>query len=411
MKARRLVDAIFFLALAAGASAPASAQTPSTPAVAVPAPMSAQTISAMAADLQALQARIAAGDKSAYAAQADRLNAIGAAIAAAKPEVWKSKRETNAVVVFLLSGGQPREVVQLLQSGVLPESEIPFIRGAIAYIAGNEVEAVSLLGGVDPRKLDLRLAGQVAFAQSVLQTSRDAKNAVALLDLARLLAPGCLVEEAALRREILLVADQRDIDRVASLSRQYATRFGRSVYADDFLHGLASALVQAGLTETLSSFDKLRVFLAWLAPDVRRDFLLTIARAEALNGKFAVAGAASAEMLRDTPGDSADEARGRLYEAAARILTPEYDDGVTELQSVAQSKLDKGDQALLAAVRGVAAYLRQPPGEMDSQSEQALPDPPTPQGGTDEAAATIALAEEAISRTAVLAGVAEKGKP
>ncbi len=139
--------------------------------------------------------------------------------------------------------------------------------------------------------------------------------------------------------------------------------------------------------------------------------MLTIARAEALNGKFAVAGAASAEALPDTPGDSADEARGRLYEAAARILTPEYDDGVAELQSVAQSKLDKGDQALLAAVRGVAAYLREPAGEIGSQRERVSPETPTPQGGNDHAAATIALAEAAIGRTAALADLAEKGNP
>jgi chemotaxis protein MotC len=404
MKARRLVEPLFLLTLAAGASAPASAQSPL-------APTNMQTISEMTADLQALQARIAAGDKSAYAAQSDRFNAIGAAIAAAKPEAWQSKRETDAVVVYLLSGGQPREVVQLLQSGAASKSETPLLRGAIAYIAGNEAEAESLLGGLDPRKLDLRLAGQVAFAQSVLQSSKDAKKAIALLDLARLLAPGCLVEEAALRREILLAVDQRDFDRVASLARQYATRFGRSVYADDFLHGLANALVQAGMAESLPNYSKLQVFLSWLAPEVRRDFLLTIARAEALNGKFPVAGAAAREALRDAPPDSADEARGRLYEASARILTPEYDEGVAELQSAAQSKLDKGDQALLAAVHGVAAYVRQPPGEGGSKREGASPEAPTPQGGADEAAATIGLAEAALERTAALTGAAGKGNP
>ena len=411
MNARLLFDALFFLTLAAGASAPASAQAPSASEVAAPPPTSAQTISAMAADLQTLQARIASGDKAAYATQPDRFNAIGAAIAVAKPEVWQSKRETDAVVVYLLSGGQPRDVVQLLQSGAVPKSETPLMRGAIAYIAGNEAEAESLLGGVDPRRIDLRLAGQVAFAQSVLRTTHDAKRAIALLDLARLLAPGCLVEEAALRREILLVVDQRDIDRAASLSRQYATRFGRSVYADDFLHGLANALVQAGLTENLPSFGKLQVLVSWLAPDVRRDFLLTIARAEVVNGKFEVAGAAAAAALRDTPGDGADEARGRLYEAAAQILTREYDDGAAELQSVAPLKLDKGDQSLLAAVRGVAAYLRQPLNEAGSPREEPPPDALTPQGGADHAAATIALAEAALSRTAALAGVAEKGNP
>ena len=391
MKARPLVDAFVVLTLGFGACAPASAQS----------------ISALAADLQTLQVQIASGDKSAYAAQPERLKAIGAAIVAAKPEVWQSKSETDAAIIYLLSGGQPREIVQLLESGAVPKSEVSFMRGAVAYIVGNEAEAKKLLGDIDPRTLDLRLAGQVAFAQSVIETSRDEKKAIALLDLARLLAPGSLVEEAALRREILLAGNQRDIDRFVSLSRQYATRFGSSVYADNFLQGLAAAVLQASLIEDFPSFQKFSVLLSSLTPDIRRGFLLTIARAEALDGKFAIAGLASAEALRAAPSDSADEARGRLYEAAARILTPEYDNGVAELQSVAPSKLDKRDQALLGAVRGVAAYLREPPGDVDPGHEQASPAPP--QGENDEAAATIALAEAAISRAAALATVAEKG--
>src|SRR5208282_1124754 len=99
---------------------------------------------------------------------------------------------------------------------------------------------------------------------------------------------------------------------------------------------------------------------------------------------------AAAEALRDAPSDSADEARGRLYEAAARILSSEYDGGVAELQSAATSKLDKSDQALLAAVRSVATYVRAPPGEISPQRERtaAL----TPPDRADQAAATIALA-------------------
>ena len=392
MKARPLVNALVLLTLGVGACAPARAQS----------------ISAMAADLQALQAQIASGDKSAYAAQPERLKAIGAAIAAAKPEVWQSKSETDAAVIYLLSGGQPHDIVQLLQSGAVPKSQASFMRGAIAYILGEEADAKALLDGIDPRDLDLRLAGQVAFAQSVLETSRDEKKAIALLDLARLLAPGGLVEEAALRREVALAGDQRDIDRFASLSRQYATRFGRSVYAGNFLQGLAAIVLKADLIHDLPSFEKFHNFISSLTPDVRRGFLLTIARDEALNGRFGVAGVASGEALRETPGDSADEARGRLYEAAARILTPEYDNGVAELQSVAPSKLDKRDQSLLAAVRSVAAYLREAPVDIDAESERTSA-AATPQGGDDEAAATIALAEAVMSRTAGLAGVAEKG--
>ena len=45
------------------------------------------------------------GDKAAYAAQPERIAAIGAAITAAKPDVWKSKSETDAVVIYLLAAG------------------------------------------------------------------------------------------------------------------------------------------------------------------------------------------------------------------------------------------------------------------------------------------------------------------
>jgi chemotaxis protein MotC len=236
------------------------------------------SIAELTFDLQALQARIAAGDKAAYASQAERIAAIGAAIVAAKPDVWQSKRETDAVVIYLLSGGQPRDVVRLLESGAVPSSEIPLIRGSLAYALGNEAEAEKRLKGIDASRLPARLAGPMAFAQSVIETGSDPAKAIALLDLARLLAPGTLVEEAALRREIMLHADRRDVDSVAQLARQYASRFGASIYADSFLQTLAGALAQTGAIESAANLDKFQPFFAALNPDMRRVFLLGLAR-------------------------------------------------------------------------------------------------------------------------------------
>jgi len=382
----------------------ASALVVLTLALGVAAPARAQSIAAMTRDLQTLQVRIAAGDKSAYAAQAERLKAIGAAIAVAKPDTWQTKSETDAAVLYLLSGGQPRDIVQLVESGAAPESERPLMRAAIAYVQGNDAQARSLMGDIEPTKLDLPLIGPVAFAQSVLATAGDPKKAIALLDTARLAAPGSLIEEAALRREIALVAEQRDIGRFTMLARQYATRFGRSIFAERFLQGLAGDVLKADDIEDLPSFQKLHAFVTSLTPDARAHFLLTIARAEAVNGKFAVAAVASGEALQETASDSADQARGRLYEASARILTPEYDNGVAELQSVAEARLDKQDQALLGAVRRIATFLREPPRETAGAGGAG----PSAEGG--DASATIALAESALNRTAAMAGPG-KGNP
>jgi chemotaxis protein MotC len=388
MKLRAIARALVALTLASSVAAPARAQS----------------IAAMTRDLQTLQVQIAAGDKSAYAAQAERLRAIGAAIAAAKPDVWQTKSETDAAVIYLLSGGQPRDIVQLLESGAAPESETTLMRGAIAYVLGNDAEARSLIGDIDPTKLDLPLIGPVAFAQSVLVTARDPQRAIALLDMARLAAPGSLIEEAALRRETTLVAEQRDIGRFTMLARQYATRFGRSIYAEHFLQGLVAEVLKGDLIEDLPGFQKLHGFVSSLTPDARAHFLLTIARAEAVSGKFAVAAVASGEALQEAPSDSPEQARGRLYEASARILTPEYDNGLVELQSVPEAKLDKQDQALLSAVRRVASFLREPPRETASASGPE----PSAEGG--DASATIALAEGALNRAAAMIA-AGKGDP
>jgi chemotaxis protein MotC len=375
-------------------------------ALAAASPACAQSIAAMAADLQALQAKIAAGDKAAYAAQPEKLVAIAAAIAAAKPETWRSKRETDAVAIYLFSGGGAREAVQLLQTGAVPPSETTLMRGAIAYVVGNESDAASLLGGLDPRKLGLAVAGPIAYAQAVLATAKEPAKAIALLDYARLLTPGGLVEEASLRREILLAAESRDVDRVASLGRQYATRFGHSIYADGFIPGAAAAIVDGALVDDVAKFQKFHIFIASLAPEVRRAFLLTIARAETLAGKPAVAAAAAADALNGAQPDSPDEARAKLYEGAARILTPDYDAGLAELQAIAPAKLDRRDQPLLEAARAVAAYLRAPPAADAAPATGAAPDQ-----GDDEAAKTIALAEAALDRTAPMAGVVGKGNP
>jgi chemotaxis protein MotC len=393
MRGRRLAYALAATAFVAVALAGAAA--------------SAQTVSDLTLDLQNLQARIAAGDKAAYASQAERMNAVGVAIVAAKPEVWQSKRETDSAVIYLLCGGQPRDVVRLVESGAVPASEIPQMRGALAYVLGNEAEAEKRLSGIDARQLPLRLAGPMAFAQSVIETSRDPAKAIELLDLARLLAPGTLVEEAALRREIMLVADRHDVNRVALLARQYASRYGASVYADSFLQALAGALAQFGAIDNPENFNKFNSFFAALAPETRREFLLGLARAAMLSGRFEVAATAAAAVLSGVAPDSVDEARGKLYDAMARILTPDYDAGLAELQGIAPAKLDRRDQELLAAARGVAAFLRQGPVDTAEQppidpAALATADP------SDAVAQTIVLAEAVLGRTAPLA-VAPKG--
>jgi chemotaxis protein MotC len=351
-------------------------------------------------DLQNLQTSIAQGDKAAYAGQPSMLHDMGVAFSAASPDVWKNTDNIHAAIAFVLSGGPPRSIEPLMQSGGLPKEEDRLLRGALAYVVGREDEARSLLGGVDAKTLDLRLAGQVAFVQSMLLASKDKKKAVEMLDLARLLAPGGLVEEAALRREISLTAEMRDVDRFTALSRQYLNRFSKSIYAANFIATIAFTVARLGLAEDLVNFHKFDSLTAALPAAAQSGFYLAIARAALVDAKVEVADVAARIALLQAPEQSADETRGKFYGAAARMLTADYDQSVAELNAIDRKKLPKRDIALLAAARDVAKHLREPPQEIAAM--QSVPPAADSHKDADGAMATIRLAEAAVARSDAL---------
>ena len=368
-------------------------------------------VSDLVDDLQRIQLKIAQGDKAAYPAQLNQLKTIGAAIAAVGPETWKDKREADSLVIYILSGGSLANVAPLLKGDAIVESERSLARGALAYVTNHEADAVALLKETNLTALDARLAGEVAFARSVLETKRDVKAAVELLDWARLLAPGGLVEEAALRREIALLAGVKDVDRVAMLIRQYVTRFAASLYAADFLRDLAGAVARLGLADDPAHYKLLSNAVAALPPDGRREFLLAMAKSGLISARFAAAAAAATEALESSKADSPEAARARLYLAASRLFSDAYDAAVADLRALSASKLDRADAGLLAAARRVAGELRIVPelGVVNTQDPAALSggDKVKPSGP----ALTIEQAQDALVRTAALAGLQNGGSP
>ncbi|WP_158815827.1 chemotaxis protein [Methylocapsa sp. S129] len=342
----------------------------------------------LVSNLQNTQGEIARGNLAAYAAQPKLLRDISEAFSATKPEVWKNSREARAAIIYILSGGQPRVIMHLIESGNIPADDEKLMRGALAYVLGHEAEAQKLLGDADPKTLDPALGGQIAFVQSVLLTAIDAKKAVALLDLARLLMPGGLVEEAALRREVFLVGEP---DRFLTLAGQYLGRFPKSPYADSFLRSFTATVIRLRLDEDVDNFPKLEAVTENLGDDDRRGVFLAIARAALVSGKIAMADVAASKALTLALADSGDEARGKLYQAAARTLTDQYEFGLAQLQAIDAKKLLKRDVALLAAARTVARRVR------EKTPAPAASAPPA--AADDPAVATIHLAEAALLKS------------
>ena len=402
MRPWRLALALGLLAAPAFAGESGKKDAPAAAPIVGP----ATPFSDMMLDVQRLQARMAKGDKKAYADSRARMRAIGEAIASAEPEAFKVKAEREAVIVYLLSGGQPRDIAKIVERNAFPAPERDLLRGAAGYTGGREADAEALLA-YDPKAQSLRLASQLSYAQSVLLTSKNAEKALQLLDLARLLAPGTLIEEAALRREILLVGDLRDPGRVAFLARQYVERFGGSLYAADFVRTLAATAIRFDLCATLADLAKFSALLALTSPEQTRAFLLTVSRASLLRGRFDVAATAAEDGLTSAAAGSPDSARARLYALLSRFPGMAAETAKSAFASFAPDELSPADRDLLAAASYSLerAYDLPPPADFaETWRESAVAaarSPDLPQA-SDPAAATIRRAVAALDAAKAL---------
>ncbi|HEY7646618.1 MAG TPA: hypothetical protein VH858_16375, partial [Hyphomicrobiales bacterium] len=180
--------------------------------------------------LESLQDRIAAGSREAHTYQRELLSDIAKKLAKVPDEDWRRPRNSRAGIVYALSGGDPGVLAKLLSLSPLPCIDDRLIKGLIDYSKGRSEAAWKLLSGVDPRDLDPRAAGHLALAQAMLIAGVEPKKAISYLDLARIIAPGTLVEEAALRREAVIAASIEDFQTFQMLTSQYLRRFSKSVY-------------------------------------------------------------------------------------------------------------------------------------------------------------------------------------
>ena len=313
----------------------------------------------MVRTLQALQDGIAAGDPNAQTAQQEQIAAIGRAFAAAGDGAWDDPRNGRAAVVHVLSGGRPdplRSLIRHEDYGLDPA----LVRGALAFAEGRSEEAKAAFATLDPRTLPQSLGGQVALVHGLLSIGADSAEANRLLDLARLLMPGTLVEEAALRRQAMLAADVRDYTRFAALSERYFRRFGRSLYAGGFLRQFAAAAAGFEFDALAAGPAPLAKLLSEMEPDTRRAAALAIARAALVAGSVKVASLAAEQASTISAAGTREGASGTLYQAAVLLLT-DAEGAERRLQGMDDRLLPQADRALRGAALSLSRRIMEWP--------------------------------------------------
>lgn len=308
--------------------------------------------------LQALQGEVAKGSAEAHLAQRALLNRMNAEFLAAPAEVWTDQRNARAAVIHLLSGGNPKVMRQLLVQSPPPAVEADLMQGAIAYVDGQSETARKLLAGFEPMDMPPNLGGQVALVRAALEVSENPQEALRLLGQARLLMPGTLIEEAALRREVFLAGKLGEIDRFQSLSIRYLRRFKTSIYAGDFQRRFGLALDGLGFGKDERRFDLLEQLLAEFDPKARQTYYLGVTRQAVTSGNLAIARKAADRTRPLVAKGSPEELRLRLYTAASALAPEDIMTTRQLLWSIDRKALGPEELALMDAVYAVLNHVR-----------------------------------------------------
>lgn len=322
--------------------------------------------------LRAVQDEIAAGSVSAHERQRQIMRDLGVQMAAFPVAVWDDVRNVRAAIFFVLSGGDPVILKAAVSRPRTPYIERRALRGALAYGEARALDALGMLQRLEARKLDPLLGGIVALIQGTLITKKDPKKAIQFFDEARLLSPGTLVEEAALRQQILLLAREGDVERFDLLTGQYSRRFPNSLFARSFRRQFFAGVARQNFKRASEWISRTETELMKMPAAERVGLYLAIAEEATKGGNLDIARFAAGKARELSHADSRSLERAKLFEGAALAATSDFDRGVALLKDVDPAKVSASDMEIRDAALAVAGAVGRWP-QVPEVLESAVP--------------------------------------
>ena len=298
----------------------------------------------MVRSLQLVQDRIAGGDHAALPMQRKLLELTDARLRAATEAEFAEPRNFNALLIYAMSGGNPHTVASVIGRLDLGETDRHAGAGIVSYLQGEVGPSREIMAGIDPGAYPAELAAFLYLVKGSVLGAEDARTGIAMLDHARLLGPGTLVEEAALRRTVDLAVKLQDVGKFVSAAEQYARRFLRSPYSAQFAESFVAGIVAL---HDMIDLDRIGEAVDWMTPEQAKTVYLRLARRSAIDGNPRLLAFAAERARRYEEADlGEDDPRSELYSSISSVTS--------ETVEQVLSRLDELDPGPLAAPSPVA---------------------------------------------------------
>lgn len=321
--------------------------------------------------LELVQDRLAAGDHASQPMQRKLLEMIDQRFATREGSRFENELNRRALLVYAMSGGNPVTVEAAILRLGKDDPSRKLAESLLFYLNGKPQQAIDAFKTVDPMAHSPDIAMYLALVKGSMLSEAEPRKALALLDRARLLAPGTLVEEAALRRSIAVATKLADVKRFLRLSEQYVRAYLHSPYASQF----ADAFV-AGVVALHATIDRQAIIdiAALMEPEQEKVIYLRIARRAAIDGliDFAAFAAGHAEGVEADP-------RAELYSSLSSVTSATVEEVAAKLAKIDRSRLSDNDRQLLDAASAITreltvAPVALKPADLPPPAQQAAPE-------------------------------------
>lgn len=338
----------------------------------------------MLRSLQFVQDSVALGDSSAGEMQRFMLGTIDQRLRSVDPSVFEDARNVDAALIYAMSGGNPATLEYLIARDVNGYFDNRVTDVLRKYLSGKGLLVAKSLVDIANEYQDKKIGPYLDLVAGNVMVAQNPTEALKLYDQARLVVPGTIVEEAALRRSVAISVQAGLVDRGLGYSQRYVRRFLHSPYASQFADLFVKLVIEHNEVKT----EDIVAILSFMDEPRRREVYLRIARAAGIAGKAELA--KTAATYAQSLAGAEDNALGPVadfYGNMASVSTADVDAAAKSISSVADSELSPRDRALRAAARSIAEQVLQEP-DVASLTQASKSKPANGENTSGQAAAS-----------------------
>ncbi|ENN88255.1 chemotaxis motility protein [Rhizobium freirei PRF 81] len=362
----------------------------------------------MLRSLEFVQDSVVAGDSSAGEMQRFLLATVDARLRNADKAIFEDTRNVDAALTYAMSGGNPETLEYLMSRDVNGNFDNRVADVLRKYLNGKGLLVVNTLADIAREYRDKPIGPYLSLVAGNVMSGKNVMAALKLYDWARLMAPGTIVEESALRRSLALSTDAGLVPMGLDYARRYTRRFLHSPYASQF----ADLFVQLAVDHDSDVKQQDIVdILSFMDPPRQREIYLRMARRAAIAGKsdLAALAAGRAQAISNDGGDAFGALAG-FYGGVAGISTPDLQAAISNLNQMPAGELNARDRALRDAAKAVAEEILRAP-DPASLGQGNVPNLPNQQNTEHDAAVTNQEGGQSPTTAGVEQGAAAKAAP